>query len=611
MMKKIYLIICAVMLLSLNAMANTGNNYDADYYSQVTASVSKESSGKGKVYISSTDPEPNIRFDEEVTADNTTTVSYSDKAPESTPHVYYLYAEPSSPDYELDKWIVTSGNATVTDNTTLTIAAGPDKNNPATATVEALFRERTSAIILEINDELLGTASITKGTNQLGQSITLTARFIFTIPSGDYVNYFSKSVKFNGWYDQNDELLSSDLVYTFTPTEFMNITAKFSWEPFIKNTDGYYFVRSAIGSNSRGYVNVISDYAPSFSPSNRNLAGSMEMVFDNSYISDPACVLRITGTNYVDHSNYKAQTPILKNVELTGQGISTKKLTGYVFELRTGGQQGFYKLYYSSANLYNAYNGGLTISSDQTGKNGEIMRLFDFEPLDEKHIDEFYFGASAAQEMEYEDGYWTSMYTAFPYKCWEEDGVEAYYVKKLTKKNSNGEIEGIAQLEKIEDGIVPSYTPVILKCKTTDPASNRLLPLINGPEGSETQPYFEDNLLRGSLQLNSKTNNKVTFSSASMRILSTVNGEVGFYSFKEGQELAPNKAWLDITSLGSASMPARIIFTTDDTAGIDDNAIIDITDDVDAPVYNLQGFKVNNLVPGQIYIKNGKKFVAR
>lgn len=45
----------------------------------------------------------------------------------------------------------------------------------------------------------------------------------------------------------------------------------------------------------------------------------------------------------------------------------------------------------------------------------------------------------------------------------------------------------------------------------------------------------------------------------------------------------------------------------------DENGIEDITvpsaADTDAPVYNLQGIRVTNLAPGQIYIRNGRKFL--
>lgn len=331
----------------------------------------------------------------------------------------------------------------------------------------------------------------------------------------------------------------------------------------------------------------------------------MDIVKNNTYISDPSTVLRITGTGYTDHETYTSQKTILKSVELIGQGISTKKLTGYTFELKTGDQQGFYKLYYSSLNLYNAYNGYLMISSDQKGKSGEIMRLFDFEPLDEAHIDEFYFGAAPSVEMELDGAYWTTMYTAFPYQCWEEDGVEAYYATELWNEGASEGVEPMVILKKIEDGVVPAYTPVVLKCQSTEPRYNRLLPLVD-----EDQTPIENNLLQGSLQLNSKTEEKSTFSSSSMKVLSIVDGEVGFYNLAEAVELTANKAWLDISSLGGAEA-SKLKIKIGGTTFVEGISINTPAEDENAPIYNLQGHIVRNPIPGQIYIKNGKKFIAR
>lgn len=43
---------------------------------------------------------------------------------------------------------------------------------------------------------------------------------------------------------------------------------------------------------------------------------------------------------------------------------------------------------------------------------------------------------------------------------------------------------------------------------------------------------------------------------------------------------------------------------------VDDNGVIDpISEPSDAPIFSLQGFRINNPIPGQIYIQNGKKFI--
>lgn len=593
MIRKLLLIVSILTLYSFSAKAATY------YYSQLT--VNADDNGIGEVYVSTKNVAAPDYGATSTASNNTSSIlGWSS----TSNHTYYVYARSKDINYVFDSWTVVAGNATVDgtkDPAVVTIAAGKNnQNNPTSATLKAVFKPRTENMVMVYsNDEKLGTATLT-GTNTKGGTVKVTAAYLYNIPKGDYWNYFSKSVKFEGWYDQDGNLRSEDMVYTFTVEEPLDLTARFTWTPFITQADGYYFVRSAIGTNGRGYVNVVADYAPSFTTSNRSLAGAMEMVFDDTYISDPACVLLISGTNYTNHENYTKQATILKNVELVGQGISTKSLTGQVFQVRTGDQQGFYKLYYSSANLYNAYNGSLTISSDQTGKTGEIMRLFDFEPLDEDHIDEFYFGAKADDDMLYQEGYWTSMYTAFPYEIYDKDNTEAYYISEVSSDGS----ETVAQLEKIESGIVPAYTAVLLKCGSTDPAENRLLPLLNEPAP------LDGNLLQGSLQLNSKTKDKVKFNGAEMRVLSVINGEVGFYKLAENTELTANKAWLQLPA-GTANAAAKVRLSFGDASGIEDIAVDESANDADGFIYNLQGIRVPNTTPGQIYIKNGKKFIAR
>ena len=612
-MKKI-LILSIITLISLPVSAG----YYQKYYGKVIVKVDESSVGKGEVSVSTTS-EP-AEFGSSMEAFNNTTLSSSSirewDAPESDNHIYYLF-EKSKFGYELDGWQITSGSATLNGNIlTLEAKKGSSSSNPTTVTVVAKFKDRTTALLVSSDNLELGTAEIKNGTNAIGENITVKAAYLYHVPvDGDnYRNIFSKSVKFEGWFDENGNIQSKDLEYTFKITKITNLTARFSWSPFITQTDGYYFVRSAIGRSSKGYVNVISDYSPNFSLTDRNLSGCMETVYNDSYISDPACVLRIKGSNYANHSYFPSQKTVLKNVELIGQGISTKDLTGYAFEIRTCDQPGFYKLYYSTllgaSNLLNANNNNLQLSSDQTGKAGEIQRSFDFEPLDESHINEFYFAAQPAEEMKLEDGYWTSMYAAFPFQCWEDDGVEAYYVKSLWNEGADYGLEPVAVLEKIVDGKVPAYMPVLLKCKSTDPSQNRLLPLLD-----DVSNNYSDNLLKGSLQLNSQKVSKTTFDSNSMRVLSVVDGEVGFYLYEPGdanptKELNANKAWLDISSL-PAGAASRIRFKTSDTTFVEGVAVDPSNNPENAPIYNLQGIVVKNTVPGQIYIKNGKKFVAR
>lgn len=74
-----------------------------------------------------------------------------------------------------------------------------------------------------------------------------------------------------------------------------------------------------------------------------------------------------------------------------------------------------------------------------TDKPGDVMQLvngdLEIQPVDIEHIDKYYFGAMPDETMKAEGGYWTSMYTAFPYECYEPDGVEAYVAESEELQN--------------------------------------------------------------------------------------------------------------------------------------------------------------------------------
>lgn len=599
MLRKSFILLSFITIFATSAFAT--------FHSKLTVKTSDKA--KGLVYVSTKSEIPQTTaFGETKEVKNS--ASGAGLAPSSANTVYYLYAQPAD-GMVLDYWSDDENGKTRTVESTINTytitATSREENKPTEATLYAFFKERPPVMISTDNSTYGAVSFKNPANNEIGKSLTVVANFVFKVTPGDYTNIFSKFVKFEGWYDQNGTLRSSDMTYTFDVEEAVDLTARFTLEQTITEADGYYRIHSAIAPAKAGYINVEADYAPSFTASNRSLQGAMELT-PYSY-SDPSIILRIKGNGLPkEEIDYKAQQTILKNVELIGQGISTKALTGNVFEIRMGDQPGFYKLYYSSANLYNAYNGSITISSDQTGKSGEIMRLWDFEPLDAEHIDEYFFAAEPVAEMFYEDGYWTSMYTAFPYECWAEDGVEAYYISGLDAAE-NG-TESIATLTLIEDGVVPAYTPVLLKCKSVNPEKNRLLPLTDGPESTEAKPYYDENKLRGELQLNSKTKEKVTFDGSRMRVFSQKDGVMGFYKLEEGTELAANKVWLDVSGLSDSA--AKKIVLRSNLSGVED-VMVEEPDFLDhnAPMYNVMGQRIQNPAPGQIYIQNGRKYIAR
>ena len=141
----------------------------------------------------------------------------------------------------------------------------------------------------------------------------------------------------------------------------------------------------------------------------------------------------------------------------------------------------------------------------------DVRSSFEFEPIDVAHADQFYFGAKpddntycfcggylSGTKMQYEEGFWTTMYTAFPYEC--IDGTKAFYIAK----SADGTGFVVKPIETVSDNgntVVPKETAVLLKCNSTDPRENRLIPL--PMDANYAAPA--DNLLCGDYQTNNDT----------------------------------------------------------------------------------------------------------
>ena len=125
---------------------------------------------------------------------------------------------------------------------------------------------------------------------------------------------------------------------------------------------------------------------------------------------------------------------------------------------------------------------------------------------------DYCFGAMPSSKTTNKGMYYTTMYTAFPYRCL--DGVKAYIVDSV---NVTG---AFAHIKEIKTGEVPARTPVILECSNLLPKDNRLLPLMNDPA-----PIEGANLLKGEIWLKNENKTedqyRTKFDSTKMLVLST------------------------------------------------------------------------------------------
>ena len=629
MIRKLFISLTAMLAFAISARA-----YSVTYYSELT--VYNGENQNGKVYVSK-ENSANIQYDDEKSTDKQSSEeSYTLSKPNSLNHTYYIYAQ-APEDMVLDYWSTNKNGSTrdvEASVQTYTIAANSEnEKSPTHKDLYAFFKERPP-VIVSVNNPLYGTVSLT-GTNQEGGSVTVTTKKYLNsaLKNNNYsLDKAAKEIRFKGWYI-GEECVSTNMSYTFKVSGKTDIEARYVWDKSIKSYDGFYRVYNYYATestNENDVMSIIGGYGSEFTRT-RNTKGVIELLYPASErFHNPATIIRISGdskSDYTDCSDFEYEKTVLKNAKIGAQGTSSDVVMGgYKFEMRMASQPGYYKFVYSNLNLRQAngyhnherpwettHNQKLyyELSADDAGKPQDIMSYFELEPIDKEHIDEFYFGAKPSKDMEYDDAYWTSMYTAFAYEC--RDGVEAYYISEIDDEFTN---ERIAVLKRIEDDIVPAYTPVLLKCtsKSEDPKNNRLLPLTDDHGGSADEPAFADNMLKGEFQLAMEANNPgyTKFEGSKMRVFSVgSNGVVGFYKLEEGTTLAANRAWLDISELTADALSKPIVIRMD-YSGVEDVIVEESTaDDPDAPMYNMMGQRIVNPAPGQIYIQNGRKYIAR
>lgn len=622
-MKKLLPLFLLIIFISLTSEQVKANN---DYYSSVTV----KASGEGKVYVS--DAETNApAYDETATKTQSTNASSAPK------HTYYLYAQANEGKTFLG-WM--DGNNILSEDahTSVQITAS---ESTASKTYTAKFGDEP---YIKVRTEY-GTVTINKVENKAGDNVTIEAK-----PNSNTQDLPNLAAVFSGWYDETGTLFSTEKKVQFTISDKHILTAKWYFENPLQAGGGYFRLANGLFNE---YIKLSGAYSISI---NTTKPTSLDGLLDANYhplwyyggyryqdgktylnpYSDPGMIFHISGDivgNTAD--NYSAGATVMNNVIMSAQGeVATDYLTGIAAgtvmridwsattegQYRMVGVKSSNKL--SLKRLWDQDNLAINIGE----VNNDDFETFRFEPISEEYADSYWFGAFPDEATEMDGAYWTSMYTSFPYKCYEPDGVEAYYISSVSDYDG----ETLAVLTKIENGIVPPATAVLLKCPkvidtseyfkvtsnkfsgvTPEPA-NRLIPLEPSDELTALATEINTtNMLRGSYQISKDKNGggKISFDGSTMRVLGEANGTVGFYKLASGTELLANKAYL-YKEDGFGNAKVRII-SEREAAGIDNIAVDMDEDSGSAAIYDLYGRRVTNTIPGNLYIRNGKKFIAR
>lgn len=549
--------------------------------------------------------------------------------------VYYLYAKPN-PGYKFVRWETTgSGAFESSDNPyTKTVSHSTKLPNHNPYNVTAIFIE-FNAVNTECNIPA-GMVVLDPVAPQIGDEVTATVK-TSKLTQNNSIGNKNMMVEFSHWENGDGTFLSDEETYKFKVEEEMSLRAVYKNLGEVPQAGKYYRVRNV-------YNRVLSlegQFKVSIPMTGADLSDAAlrwALTYDHDYNEFWTSQANNDWDDYeLDNRIWAEASPStifyiedgknsdteLNNGVLSSQGINTNTLTGEKIKVTPMDDAfyGYYGVVASSANgaAFQAMprpaddnNPARCLVNVSQFKSASLYCALAVQPIDEEHIDYFWFGAKPDEALFMNDEYWTSMYTAFPYECYEPDGVEAYYVTETASANGMP----YASLEKIESGIVPANTAVLLKCKSLDTKGNRLLPL--NPSDSRIQP-IERNMLRGVFQLYTNTNKegRRLFDEHTMRVLGVNSaGEVGFYKLAkdyEGNsvELKANKIYLDLSSLAeSAKFVSYSLGSDGDEASIEQ--IIEDGSSVkyeNNDIFDLLGRKVTHPAAGNIYIINGKKLI--
>ena len=543
---------------------------------------------------------------------------------------YYLYAK-AKPGYKFVRW--EGGSTSVPINTeeaqytyTWEHYTKGETAPGISCTVTAYF-VADNDVATETNIPA-GVITLDPEAPKTGDQVTATVTDLRLAQPGSIGNK-NMMTEFLHWEDEEGNIMSHDRTFTFTVPRPMTLKAIYRTLGEVPQKGKYYRIRNAYNrvlTLEGGYKYSVSGSVdvphallrwalPLDHDYNEFHTGSTNTEWAVSDATEPLCPEASPNTIFYVSDGTANDTQLSKAV-LSSQGADTKTFTGQTLDIvpMSDNLCGYYGIRASA--LSGA--GFKTVIRDKDAYvnissfgETDVYSALAVQPIDEEHLDLFWFGASPDYAMQFDGAYWTSMFTAFPYECL--DGVEAYYVKEAVASNG----ETYALITKIESGIVPANSAVLLRCNSLETKENRLLPL----DPATPVETLEGNALKGAFQLytNAQKEGRTLYDDTNMRVLGiNADNHVGFFRLAADENGAPlqlkaNKAYLDMSLLPGVSPAAAFRLRRGDSV----TEIETVTDPQlpvkfeDMPLFDLNGRPVALPQSGQVYITNGHKVIAR
>ena len=567
-------IVAVMLLFCLHSHAYTEYWFEAHSHASPT--------GAGKVYSSqkyvNIDTIPNRLF-----KDSTSYLWSAQNRGQAATSVIHLYAKPSA-GYVFKNWTHNGEELSKISHCAPSMrSAHQDWENPQIEHFYANFVPKGSVAVYSSN-EGAGNVYIDEPENDIGDEVTLTA--ISNIFIGDFKGWVIGKRDFENVDLNNLDYVSQEEVFTFTITEENkgDYYAVFDSRD-VKQKGMYCMVRN---KKTHNCVGLKGTKELTLSANQRYFKNSIELVpYDKSH-SLPATVIKIIGdydgVGDLTSAEYISQGYSSKNIKGTETSQAPRYIkveqysTGnYLTYAEGSGYTGYWVDYYDNysneeliGQVYHPWTGNANIISD--------AHQWELLPLREETMDEYYFGASPSAKTKKDGKYYTTMYTAFPYKCM--DGVKAYIADRFAG-------QGRIHIKEIESGIVPAYTAVLLECNGIDVKENRLIPVID-----DVSPIEETNLLKGEIWLNDESGNpdnyRTRFDKETMRVLN--DGQAAFLG-KNNKDtvngdtlltyIANNTCYIDLSNESQKSYIYTWTTEDDDSTLIGDangDGTVDISD---------------------------------
>lgn len=582
-------------------IATTGAT--AAVYSKLTV---KSEHTSGLVYVSTSDDNPDqSKYKAEMTASQNTGGLNTKPAD----HTYYIRAIVKPEDAALwyfDGWY--EGETLLSNQETTPVTFNVTGKTALTPTVKT-YTARFSKPALTASSPCTGTAvSMEPLRNKIGDKVHLKAT---VLPVGGI--HPNALLRFEGWADAAGNIISTDPELDYTVTAETHLTARTLYLGETPKAGGYYRILTADGhalalrgNYKTGYVGVSShDFTDT----------ELEFISpdDERYYTDPATIFHIPSVSG-DPNEIKA--------ELCSQGSKVSDLFGgsTFTRLLPMDANHFGHYWIKTYNLIPVH--GLQWKDSEQGKTAHAGNTdssttngaFAFLPVDAEHSEIFSLRVAADPTLPFRDGYLTTYSAPFPFRC--NENVTPYCITDSKEFYDHPYL----QLTELPGGTVPANVPVILKCKSLDPAECTIMPVA---ADIETETPENDYLLSSaSLYTDSQRNGKTIFNALAMRLLGVgADGRIGFTDPTQGHEndaprkapfdgtLAPNTAYLNLEATLFPDAADFRFYTGDMPTGIECIESEDDSDPHNAAIYNLQGIPVTNPQPGSLYIRHGRKII--